>query len=141
MGKIIGVGFTIKLSTTGSTTFGVTLGQVRSVSGPGVSADVIDTSCMDITNNYRTKGVGLLDGGDITVNVAYDPAADSHITARSLMSNRTATGVQVIYPTTTVSWEAQGYISGITNEIPLADLVTADFTLSVSGKPTFDEST
>lgn len=141
MSKYVGVGFTLKMSTAGSSTFGVTIGQVRSISGPAKSADVIDVTTQDSTNNYREKAVGFLDGGDVSLGVMYDPALSSHAELNNMLDGRVLGRWQVIYPTTTVTKEFAGYVSGLSPEVPFGAEVTADVTIAVSGKPVFPTST
>ncbi len=141
MAKHVGTGFTLKLSTAGSTTFGVTVGQVRSISGPSRSADVIDITTFDSTNNYREKAVGFLDGGEVTIGLIYDPGLTSHTELSNMFDGRTTASFQVVYPTTTITVEFSGPISALGQEIPLSDVITADLTVAITGKPVFPTST
>lgn len=51
MAKIFGYAAVLQVTTT---TGDLAIGQLRSMSGPGVDFGDVDTTCMDSSSNYRT---------------------------------------------------------------------------------------
>jgi hypothetical protein len=51
----------------------VTIGNVKSMNKSGVKADEVDFSILSTTGGYRDFQQGFKDGGQITVDVHYDP--------------------------------------------------------------------
>lgn len=120
-----------------TTTGEANIGQLRSISGPGVSFGDVDTTCMDSSTNYRTFVAGLGDGGEVTASLVYAPTTVSHKRLMYYMGQRSSKTF-TIYHGTTAAGTAQtftGYVKGMSREIPLDDLITGDITIKCSGKP------
>lgn len=114
------------------------IAQVRSVEGPGVSFGDVDTTCMDSSSNYRTFVPGLGDPGELTLNVVYDPASASHKIFAAAALNRTTKSWTVYHGSSTGDTDVfTAYVKGISRAIPLDDVITADLTLHVTGKPNY----
>lgn len=110
------------------------IGQIRSISGPGVDFADVDTTCMDSTSNYRTFTPGLGDGGEVTLALVYDPAA--HAPLCNHMGARTVKYWTIYHGSSGGDSDVfYAYIKGIGREIPMDDLITADVTLKVTGIP------
>ena len=135
MAKNIGFKSILAVATT---TGAAEIGQVRNISGPGVSANDVDTTCLDSTSNYRTFSCGLLDPGEVTFGVAYDPALTAHKRLAFYMGQRSAKTFTVYHGSSTGDTDAfVAYVKGLGREIPLDDLITADITLKVTGIPAY----
>lgn len=133
MAKNIGFGSIITVTTT---TGAAEIGQVRSISGPGVSANDVDTTCLDSSSNYRTFSPGLLDPGEVTMNIVYDPTATAIKRLTEYAGTRASKTFTIYHASSTGDTDAfTGYVKGIGREIPLDDLITADFTVKVTGLP------
>lgn len=135
MAKTLGYGTVLILCSSDNTTEN-NVAFVRSISGPGVSGSDVDTTTLDSSSNYRTFVGGLLDPGEVTFNLAYDPTAATHALIAHLMGERHTAAWKVALGSsggtlTTFS----GHIKGMGREIPLDDLVTCDVTVKVTGKP------
>ena len=134
MTKSIGYGSVLAVST--STGGEVNIAQVRNISGPGVSANDVDTTCLDSTSNYRTFTCGLLDPGEVTFSLVYDSTAASHTRLVRYMNARTSTTFWVMEGSSGgTKTEFDGYVKGLGREVPLDDLITCDVTVKVSGTP------
>lgn len=114
------------------------IAQLTSVSGPGVDFPEVDTTTMDSSSNYRTSVPGLGNAGDVTLGMMYDPAAASHKILAEAAVNRTTKVFTVYHGSSTGDTDVfSAWVKGITREIPLADMVTSDVTLHVTGKPNY----
>ena len=56
------------------------IGYLTSISSPEKTADTIETTTLDIADNYKTYMQGLLDGGEVTIS-GFLEVADAGILA------------------------------------------------------------
>jgi hypothetical protein len=114
------------------------IGQIRSISGPGVSANDVDTTTLDSSSNYRTFVCGLLDPGEVTFGTVYDSTSLIHSRLAYYMGQKSAKTFTVYHGSSTGDTDAfSAYVKGMSREIPLDDVISCDFTLKVSGKPAY----
>lgn len=137
MAKMIGYGITIETTTSTGT---MPLAYVRSVSGPSATVDDVDTTTLDSTGGFRTFIAGLIDGGEVEMELVYDPSVASHATLGTRFKARTAHTYTITHPSTTSNAPFSGYIKGMSREIPLDDVVTCTVTFKVSGNPGYISS-
>lgn len=120
-----------------------TIGQVRDISGPGVTADQVEVSHRD--NTFRLYRAGMRDGGELTFDVVFDPDLASHdpTVANSLydlLVDGTVATFRVTYPgasTATTTATFSGFVSGFEITSPMEDGLTADVTIKISGAITW----
>lgn len=114
------------------------LAQVRSITGPGVSFDDVDTTCLDSSTNYRTFVAGLGDGGEVTLGLVYDPTHASHKILASAALGRTTKTFTVYHGSSTGDTDVfEAYVKGVSREIPMDNVITCDVTLKVDGNPKY----
>ena len=120
-----------------TTTTGLTeIGYIRNISGPGVTANDVDTTTLDSSSNYRTFAAGLLDPGEVTFGLVYDPTAASHTRLARYMDTRYLATWKVMEGSSAGTLTTfTGYIKGMGREVPMDDVITCDVTVKVSGKP------
>lgn len=134
MAKNIGYGSVLTVNTTVGAE--VNIAQIRNISGPGVSGNDVDTTTMDSSSNYRTFVSGLLDPGEVTFSLVYDPTAASHTRlARYMGSRYTATWKVMETSSGGTLTTFTGHVKGMGREVPMDDVITCDVTIKVSGKP------
>jgi len=136
MAKTFGYGSVLAVTTTTALT---NIGQIRNISGPGVSGTDVDTTTLDSSTNYRTFVGGLLDPGEVTFSVVYDSTSLLHSRLNYYMGQQSLKTFTV-YHGSTASGDADAfsaYVKGVSREIPLDDVITADYTLKVSGIPAY----
>lgn len=131
------VGYRSVLTVT-TTTGAAEVGYLRNISGPGVSANDVDTTTLDSSSNYRTFTCGLLDPGEVTFQVVYATTLVTHKRLAYYMGQRQAKTFTVYHGSTSGDSDAfSAYVKGMSREIPMDDLITCDLTLKVSGKPAY----
>lgn len=118
-----------------------TIAQVRDITGPGLSVDTIDTSHHATTNGWRTKLAGLKDGGDVGLELLFDPAETTHgdVSGGLLddMNAGTLRNFKIIFPDTgATEWDIAGIVTGFEPSAPHDGALTASVTIAVSGQPT-----
>ena len=134
MGAITGNGTVFSWGTPSSET---AVGQVVSVSGPSVSTATIDVT--DIAGSEKTFIAGMVDGGEVSLEVSYDPAtaATNHGVMTTALLAGTATDGWKITWSDGAHVSALGIVTSFSASAAIDDKVTASFTIKVTGPVTF----
>jgi len=124
-----GFGATLKLGT-------FTVSDMTNIGGPGMSADTLDTTVHDSTDNYRTFIKGLIDAGELSVDCYYDYDKNGY-TATVLLATSTLQSVTLIIPTSPsrTIFTCNGHVTGCEPATPVDDLIGNSITIKISGKP------
>jgi hypothetical protein len=122
-------------------TAGTAVANVTSIEGPGLDSDVIDVSAHDSASAFRDKVIGLLDAGEITLRLNFDPANATHKDAAGGLLNdyrtRTSQTWALVFPTTpAVNWTFTAYVKAFNPSLPHDDKAEASATLVITGAPT-----
>ena len=121
------------------------IGEVFSISPPGVSAETIDTTGLNPTDAFRTFIKSLKDGGEVTVNMRFDPAtvadAEKQTLLKTAVESAANSTAKIAFsdsgPNVVFSGPATGWTPG---ELTADGLIELTFTMKVSGKPTWADS-
>ena len=136
MAKTIGYGSVLLVCSTSNGTTENKIAAVRSISGPGVSGNDVDTTTLDSSSNFRTFEPGLLDPGELTISMIYDPTDVGHKRLTRYMGSRINANFKVCETSTAGAVQSfSGYVKGMSREIPMDDVITCDVTIKVSGLP------
>ena len=116
---------------------GFTVSDMTNISGPGCSADTLDTTTHDTTNNFRTFIKGLIDAGELGVDVYYDYDKNGY-TVSVMLATTTLQSVTLVMPTTPskTTFYCNGHVTGYEPATPIDDLIGMSITIKISGKPT-----
>jgi predicted secreted protein len=118
-----------------------TIAEIKSISGPSLSLDTADATNMASTGGWREVIPTILNGGDITLEVNYDPA-DATLGAGSGgliddMENKTLRNFKLVMSDSgTTTWTFAGYVTAFSPDFSFDDVVTASITVTISGQPT-----
>ena len=132
-------------ATSNDTTAGAalaTVAQVTNIGGPSLSADSVDVTTHDSTNAWEESVVSVLRSGDVTLDIVYDPADDTHDATGgngllTRISGKTRTDFSLIFPDSGASvWGFNGDITGFEPGAGVADALTATVTIKVTDSPT-----
>lgn len=120
---------------------GTAIAQVTNISGPGLSADTIDVTSHDSTGGYREFLQSLKDGGEISLDLNFDPTGATHKNASGGFLNDFQTGTAVNYTlafsdAATTVWKFSGIPTGFEVEAPIDDKLAATATIKITGQPT-----
>lgn len=126
----------------GTTLTGATsglIGNIMSVAVDGMTRDPIDISTMDSVNKWREFIAGMLDAGEITLDINYDGSAAGIVNAlnAALASGALETWT-VVFPDTS-SFASSGLVTSLGINSPFDDKMTAPVTIKLSGEPTFTD--
>ncbi len=121
------------------------IGNIMSITGPSQARDPIEISTMDSTSKFREFVPGMLDAGEITVDVNYDGSAAGEANALdglftqsnytfgiSFGDNATSTVV-----TNNSYWFSGGFMTALGHAIPFDDKITQPITIKLSGVRTY----
>ena len=113
------------------------IGEVTSLTPPNLSVDAVDATHMESEGAAKESIAGLIDYGEIKVemNLVADSASDDLI--RTLMVARGLVPWRITLPPLTDSpshvLAGDGILTGYETEAPLDDKMTATLTIKVSG--------
>jgi predicted secreted protein len=121
------------------------VGNVKSITGPDISVDVLDYTTMDATNNWREKTSGLKDQGALTFDVNYDGSAGGNANALHGLIGNTSYTWGIIFNdhtsggTNCSKFTSAGFLSRLGFAIPFDDMVTQPIEVVLSGEPTYTD--
>ena len=135
---LFGQGTLLKLGNSAGTSF-TTIARITDLSLPSMSADSVESTSHDSANFTREFEPGLIDPGELSLTILYDPAEVTHgLTAGLpyLMKNRLKRKFQIHYTDAgDTIWTVEGFVTGFQGSAPIDDNVTADVTIKLSGFP------
>lgn len=115
-----------------------TVAQVRNLSGEGFEVDVIDVSTHDQANAVREKIAGMIEGGDIVVDLVFDHEDASQMAARTDLVNRKANrSFKILFPGMTDPFRFSGSVSKWGPSRPIDGYDAVQFTITPSGAPSW----
>lgn len=132
-GARIGYGNALALSTDGSTW--VTLAEVRNFNPPSANIELIDATNMDSPNRWREDVSGLVEGGDMSVEMNFIPGSTTDQTIRAMIDAAAAIYCRITY-TESVVWTFLGRIRSYEISSPTDDIMTATLVIKQSASLT-----
>ena len=112
-----------------------TVAYVQNISGPSFSMDTVETSNHSSTSGWRTFVPGLIDGGEVTLDLLFDPSAATQMNSTGLLSEltgRTIEGFRIIWPNL-VEFAFDGLVTAFEPGAPFEDALTGSATIKVTG--------
>ena len=121
---------------------GTAYAQVTNLSGPGLSLDTEDVTSHDSSGAWEEVVATILRSGEITMDIAYDPAGATHkYAAGGLLYDlvaRTAIEFTLVFPNhaTHTTWTFTAFVTGFEPSAPVDGALTASVTFKLTGAPT-----
>lgn len=113
----------------------VNIAEINSITGPGMSRDVIDVTSLDSTDGYREFIAGFRNAG--TVGLAMNFTRSTYNMMKTDFESDDLQNYEIVLPDDDhTSFEFQGLVTELPLSIPADDKVTADVTLQISGPVT-----
>jgi predicted secreted protein len=128
-----------------NTTAGValaTIAQVQSIGGPSLALDTEDVTTHDSTNGWEEVVGTILRSGEVTIDIVYDPAEDTHDATAgngllSRLKNNTLTDFSLVFSDgASTTWSFDGYVTGFEPSAPHDGALTASVTAKITGDVT-----
>jgi hypothetical protein len=137
--KLIGYGSKIRRGDGATPEVFTDVVQAYDISPPKPTVDEVDVTNLDSLNQAKEFIAGLIDYGECTFMVVYDPAEATHVELRNAVGNMDAAcNHQILYPDTGGTTETfEAWVKGFEPGMPIGDKLTASITLRVTGASTF----
>ncbi len=120
---------------------GTTVAGVTNIGGPGLTLETIDVTNHSSASAWREFVGGLKDGGEISVDIVFDPVAATHKNASGgllyLLTTRASASFTITFPDAApTTWTFAAFVTSFEVGAPVADGLTASVTLKITGAPT-----
>lgn len=128
---IVGIGTTLKKGT-------VTIANLTSIDGVGVSADTVESTNLSTDGGYRTFVNGLKDAGEVSLSGHF--GYEDHSPLFEDFEASTLDSYTIEFPdrltTAGTQWTFTAVVTAFSTSVELEDLISFEATLKVSGRPT-----
>lgn len=118
----------------------VNVGEVKDISGPGFSQEIVDSTHHGSTGGWEEAVATILRSGEVTFTVNFDPVHATHDAATGLRAdfvNRTLRNWKLVRSDAGATTDAfAAFVSGFEESNPVAGVREANVTLKLSGPPT-----
>lgn len=116
---------------------------VRDISGPGLQADSIDVTAHDSPGAFREHIKTLLDAGDLSFDLVYDPEDDAGqnllLTRFSEVSDSAVHSYRLVFNSANSrTWQFDAFVTKFEPSNPVEGEISASCTFKVTGLPDFD---
>ena len=118
----------------------VAVAQVMNIGDIEVSADTYDRTTHDSPDSIKEKGKGLIDPGEMTLELLFDASNANHLELKTRAESveDEPQDYQIVLPAAigkTLSFKA--HVTGFTSSTPLDGDFKATATFTISGKTTY----
>ena len=110
-----------------------TISEIKSFTGPGGSAAVIDVT--DLSSTGKEKRMGIMDEGQLTFTLHYIPTDTQHIALRAARASRAETSFQLVFTddSPATSWEFNGFVTNFSVSGAVDGVIEANVTIEITG--------
>ena len=117
-----------------------TIAEVSNIGGPALKLEAVEVTNHSSTNGWKEFVGGLLEGGEVSLEINYDPVHATHDASTGLikdMSDRTVRNFQLVFPDSgSTTWTFAALVTGFEPSEPVDGKLSAAVALTVSGQPT-----
>lgn len=110
------------------------IANVTDITPPGIERETLDVTAHDSPDAWREFVGGLKDGGEVELELNYDPREHDSLIAD--FEDKVPRNYKVVWPGTLGDWAFAAILTGFESEAPHDDKLAASATFKVSGKPT-----
>lgn len=112
------------------------IGEVIEVTPPNPSRDSVETTHTSNADRWRTFIPGLIDGGELSIEINYVPGSTADDNLQTDLNSATVENYKVLFASGE-SIIVPAFVTGIEPGVPIDDRMTATVTFKVAGKPTY----
>lgn len=117
------------------------IAELRTVSGPNMSAEVTDVTVHNCDSPFRQFISTLIDPGELSFEINWIPTETTHDASSGLvamMVNRDRRNFRILWPDdAATAWTFPGVVTNFAPTASPADPLMASVTVKVTGPPTF----
>lgn len=118
-----------------------TIAQVANIQPPQLEREVVEVEELDPPDGVMEKLPGVIDPGEVTLTLNFDPDDTGHTTLESDFYAGTVKNYRIRFPNGK-GWTFSAFISGwAPQEVTRGDVVQVEVTFTVTAKPTFGNLT
>jgi predicted secreted protein len=115
------------------------IANVTDITPPGLERETYDVTAHDSEEAWREFIGGLKDGGEVELELNYDPREHDSLVAD--FNDAAPRNYKVVWPGTLGDWAFKALITNFEPEAPHDDKLAASATFKVSGKPVLTPGT
>jgi len=113
------------------------IAEVTNVGGPGMSMDTVDITHHSSPGGWKEYTGGLLDGGEIKLELNFLPANATQESLITALSARTKKNFQLLFPdSAATTWDFSAFVTNFEPSAPVDGKLGASVTLKITGQPT-----
>ena len=118
------------------------IANVTNISGPDRQRETIDVTDHDSTDGWMEFLGSLKNGGEVSIDVNYDPRVASHDLDDDFEDSEPRNYQILLFPGTAdeYTWDFAGVMTGLSDEFPYDDKMARTATFQISGKPTLSHT-
>lgn len=113
------------------------IAEVTNISGPGMSMDTVDITSHGSAGGWKEYAGGLLDGGEIKLELNFLPGNASQQSLNTAMAARAKKNFKLEFPDTpATTWSFAAFVTNFEPSAPVDGKLGASATLKITGQPT-----
>lgn len=113
------------------------IAEVTNVGGPGMSMDTVDITSHGSAGGWKEYAGGLLDGGEIKLELNFLPGNTSQQSLSTALSARSKKNFKLVFPDTpATTWSFAAFVTNFEPSAPVDGKLGASVTLKITGQPT-----
>lgn len=113
------------------------IAELTDVSGLDVTAGTVDTTTLDSVGNFKTFISSFKDGGEVSISGFFNAGDTGNQALWTALSNGTIDNYTITFPSAVgASWTFQGIVTEYKTDAKLADAISFDGKIKVTGQPT-----
>ena len=110
------------------------IANVTDITPPALERETLDVTSHGSPDAWREHIGGLKDGGEVEIEINYDPREHDALVAD--LEDEDPRNYKVVWPKSLGEWEFKAILTNFEPEAPHDDKLAASLTFKVSGKPT-----
>ncbi|MFI6105845.1 phage tail tube protein [Streptomyces sp. NPDC051310] len=110
------------------------IAAVTNITPPGIERETYDVTAHDSADGWREHIGGLKDGGEVSIDINYDPREHDVLVAD--FDDTEPRNYKIVWPGSLGSWAFAAILTAFEPEAPHDEKLAASLTFKVSGKPT-----
>lgn len=128
-------GTVLKKGDGGSSETFATIANIMSITPPNPSRDSLETTKHNDSEMWRTFLPGLIDPGEVSIDVTWDPADTTHDFLTEVAADKA--NYQVVFPdTASTTWQFEAFVINWEPTGEVDGLMSGTLTLKISGEIT-----
>lgn len=133
MAKYLGLGITLEVDAddAGGGAFAV-IAQVRDIAGPSAETTDVDVTSRDSTGVWNEFLGGFKNGGEVTLDLVYDPGLAGHDSIATLFISSLEIPFKMKHAGSSKMATFRGYFKAFQPQAPLEDRFSANVTIKVT---------